>query len=284
MAVQRPEAQADTWCGELRLVFERQGQATRLSASRAQIPLAIQRPFYPEGPELCHVVLLHPPGGMVGGDQLDIALELKTGAQVLLTTPAAGKWYRSAHREALQQVHARLADGAHLEWLPQEAIVFDGARVRQSLHVELAPGATWLGWDITRFGRSARNERFLAGEWRNFTEVWRAGQPLWIDRQQLSGGSRLLDSAYGLAGQPVVGSLAWVGQPVSLAVIEAARAAWQASPRLGEAGVTRLTQGLLCRYRGPSSAEGRQWFSVVWDVLRQTFRARAACSPRIWNT
>ena len=75
MAVQRPEAQADTWCGELRLVFERQGQATRLIASRAQIPLAIQRPFYPEGPELCHVVLLHPPGGMVGGDQLDIALE-----------------------------------------------------------------------------------------------------------------------------------------------------------------------------------------------------------------
>lgn len=284
MAVQRPEAQADAWCGELRLVFERQGQATRLSASRAQIPLAIQRPFYPEGPALCHAILLHPPGGMVGGDQLEIALELKTGAQVLLTTPAAGKWYRSANREALQQVHARLADDAHLEWLPQETIVFDGARVRQSLHVELAAGATWLGWDITRFGRSACNERFLTGEWRNFTEVWRAGQPLWIDRQRIAGGSRLLDGAYGLAGQPVVGSMVWVGQAVTAELIEAARAAWQASPRLGEAGVTRLTQGLLCRYRGPSSAEARQWFTVVWDVLRQTFRARPACSPRIWAT
>jgi len=221
---------------------------------------------------------------MVGGDRLEVNLELRTGSEVLVTTPAAGKWYRSANREASQHVHTRLDEGAHLEWLPQESIVFDGARVRQSLRVELAADATWLGWDITRFGRSARNERFRHGEWRNFTEVWRAGQPLWIDRQRLCGGSRLLDSAHGLAGQPVVGSLAWVGQPVSPAAIEAARAAWQAQPRQGEAGVTRLTQGLLCRYRGPSSAEARQWFTSVWEVLRQTYRARAACPPRIWST
>ena len=284
MTAQRPATQADAWRGELRLVFERQGQATRLSASRARIPLAIQRPFYPEGPELCHALVLHPPGGMVGGDQLEIALELKTGAQALLTTPAAAKWYRSAHREALQRVHARLAEDAHLEWLPQETIVFDGARVRQSLHVELASGATWLGWDITRFGRSARNERFLSGEWRNFTEVWRAGQPLWIDRQRVAGGSRLLDGAYGLAGQPVVGSLVWVGQAVTVELIEAARAAWHAAGHIGDAGVTRLPEGLVCRYRGPSSAEARQWFGVVWDLLRRSCRLRAACPPRIWAT
>ncbi|MBI5612353.1 MAG: urease accessory protein UreD [Gammaproteobacteria bacterium] len=272
------------WRGQLDLGFARQGERTALVERRAHMPLAIQRPFYPEGPQICHVLVLHPPGGMVGGDRLEIDLDLKLGAQALLTTPSAGKWYRSARRQALQQIHARLADDAHLEWLPQETIVFDGAYVRQSQHVELAPRATWLGWDITRFGRSARNERFLTGEWRNFTEVWRDGRPLWIDRQRIAGGDRLFDATYGLAGQPVVGSLVWLGQPVVAAVIEAARAAWRASPRSGEAGVTRLTQGMLCRYRGPSSAEARQWFGEVWDLLRQTFRARPACSPRIWNT
>lgn len=283
-AAQRTVAQANAWRGELHLVFECNEQATRLSASRARIPLAIQRPFYPEGAELCHALMLHPPGGMVGGDQLEITLELKAGAQALLTTPSAGKWYRSDQRQAVQRMQAHLAEGAYLEWLPQESIVFDGACVRQCVHVKLASGATWLGWDITRFGRSARNERFLTGEWRNFTEVWRGGQPLWIDRQRITGGSRLLDGAYGLAGEPVVASLVWVGQAVTAELIEAARAAWRAAAYLGEAGVTCLPQGLLCRYRGPSSAEARQWLGAVWDLLRRTYRSRVACPPRIWRT
>lgn len=272
-----------SWHGRLELDFERHGPRTVLARSRAQMPLALQRPFYPEGPAVCHAVVLHPPGGMVGGDRLEIELDLAAHAEALITTPAAAKWYRGIS-EAGQNVTVRVAEGAHLEWLPQEAIVFDGAIAAQTLHIELAPGATWLGWDVTRFGRSARGERFRSGFWRSFAEVWRADRPLWVDRQALAGGSRLLTGAYGLAGQPVIGTLAWLGCEVSADVVAAARAAWGSQPRAGEAGVTRLTEGLLCRYRGPSSAEARAWFVAVWDLLRRAQRARPACAPRIWNT
>jgi urease accessory protein len=278
-----PAAETAGWHAELWLKFARQGERTALMERRVRMPLAIQRPFYPEGPRVCHILLLHPPGGLVGGDRLDMNLDLQAGSEVLVTTPAAGKWYRG-HRAARQVGRVCVAADAHLEWLPQESIVFDGAMADQQLRVDLAPGATWLGWDITRFGRSASGERFLHGHWRARTEVWREGEPLWIDRQQLDGGSRLLDSAYGLAGQPVVGTLAWLGMPVSPELIGAARELWTALAGPGEAGVTRLPQGLLCRYRGPSSTAARQWFVRVWDLVRHEFRDAAAQPPRIWNT
>lgn len=274
---------AATWHGRLELGFARVADCTELVKRSVCMPLALQRPFYPEGPQVCHILLLHPPGGLVGGDRLEIHLDLQLASEVLVTTPSAGKWYRSEH-EAQQVTQIQLAAGAHLEWLPQESIVFDHAHVRQQLHVELAPGATWLGWDITRFGRSASGEQFRHGQWRSQIEVWRAGEPLWIDRQQLTGGSRLLDSAYGLAGQPVIGTLAWVGQALTPLLVERARELWTTLAAEGEAGVTRLPQGLLCRYRGPSSSVARQWFMSVWDLLRREQRGRAAQPPRIWNT
>lgn len=272
-----------TWHGRLAVRLERRGGRTVLARSEARMPLALQRPFYPEGEAVCHVVALHPPGGMVGGDRLEIDIELTEAAQALITTPSAAKWYRGL-KVAEQTVSARVAPGAHLEWLPLETIVFDRAQARQTLHVELAPDATFLGWEITRFGRSARGEIFDDGSWRATTEVWRAGKPLWIDRQRLRGGSSAMRSAYGLAGQPVTASLVFVGRAVEGDVIERARAQWVTEGHHGEAGVTRLADGLLCRYRGPSSAEAREWFTAVWDVIRRHVRNRAAHAPRIWRT
>jgi urease accessory protein len=272
------------WCGELQLGFARDSGGTRLVASRARMPLALQRPFYPEGPGVCHAVILHPPGGMVSGDELIVDAELGEGSRALLTTPAAAKWYRSDGGLASQQVTLRVAAGAAGEWLPQETIVFDGARVEQRTRVELADGAHWLGWEITRFGRSACGERFESGEWRARIEVWRSGKPLWIDRQRLVGGDRLLDSAYGLAGQPVIATFTWVGGQANAELVEAARAAWDACPRAGQAGVSRLRHGLVCRYRGPSSAEAREWLVAVWDLVRRVAFGQGACPPRIWNT
>jgi urease accessory protein len=281
--VRPPAASAAGWRAELMLGFARQGERTALVDRRVCMPLAIQRPFYPEGSRVCHVLLLHPPGGLVGGDLLDMRLDLQAQSEVLVTTPAAGKWYRG-QREARQIGRVQVAADAHLEWLPQESIVFDGALADQQLRVELAPGATWLGWDITRFGRSAGGERFRSGRWRARTEVWREGEPLWIDRQQLDGGSRLLDSAYGLAGQPVIGTLAWIGKAVTPELIGKARELWTTLGETGEAGVTRLPHGLLCRYRGPSSGVAREWFVQVWDLVRRAHRGRAAQPPRIWKT
>jgi urease accessory protein len=269
------------WHGTLYLNYVRQGNATRLTSEQVKAPLKVQRPFYPEGEEVCHSVVLHTAGGMVGGDRLSLNIHLHPHAQALITTAAAAKLYRSTGLEVDQSVHIQIAEGACLEWLPQETIVFDQAIYRQDMRVDLAPGACWLGWDITRFGRTARGEKFIQGNWRSHTEVWQNDRPLWIDRQWLPGREETFHSAHGLAGCPIVGSFAFVGQPVEPDLVEKARSLWLGET--GEVGVTRLLCGLLCRYRGTSSTEARQWLMAVWQLIRATHLHRSACTPRVWQ-
>jgi urease accessory protein len=177
----------------------------------------------------------------------------------------------------------RVESGACLEWLPQETIVFAAAQYRQSLRVDLAPDALWLGWDCVRFGRSARGERFMAGNWRSHTEVWRQGEPLWIDRQYLTGDPNLLDSPHGLAGQPLVATLAWIGRSVEPEIVEKIRALQARGNYAGELGVSRGISGLICRYRGSSSLEVRRWFCEIWQLLRLSYLERPICLPRVWQ-
>lgn len=279
------------WHGSLQLVYAHHHNSTQLIHSQMQAPLKVQRSFYPEGAAVCHSVVLHTAGGIVGSDRLSQTIHLSPHAHALITTAAASKIYGSKgkshacleEQEAQQTIQIQIDTNACLEWLPQETIVFDGALYRQNLRVELAPGASWLGWEITRFGRSARGERFLHGEWRSHTEVWQQGRPLWIDRQWLPSGEEICNSPHGLAGQPIVASLAWVGQAVSPELVEKARMLWKAKDYPGEAGVTQLISGLLCRYRGSSSSEVRNWFTEVWQLLRLSFLGRAVTKPRVWQ-
>ena len=271
------------WQGSLQLKFSHRHGKTQPIHERVQAPLKVQRPFYPEGEAVCHSVVLHTAGGIVGGDRLSQAIHLEPNTHALLTTAAASKIYRSNGQQARQTINIQVDEGACLEWLPQETIVFNGAIYRQDLRVELAPGANWLGWEVTRFGRSARGEKFLQGEWRSHTEVWQQGQPLWIDRQWLPGGEETFNSLHGLAGLPVVASLAWVGQAVSPEIVDKARMLWSAQERQGEAGVTQLISGLLCRYRGSSTFEVRNWFTDVWQLLRLSLLGRPVTKPRVWQ-
>jgi len=272
-----------SWHGSLNLVYAQRGGKTQLIHNQMRSPLKVQRPFYPEGQDVCHSVVLHTAGGVVGGDHNSLNFHLEPNAKALITTATASKVYRSNGLQAKQFMQMQVDAGACLEWLPQETIVFNGAIYRQDLRVELAPKGSWLGWEITRFGRSARGERFLQGEWRSHTEVWQQGHPLWIDRQWLPGGEEIINSPHGLAGQSVVGSLVWVGQAVAPELVEKARILWANTDRLGEAGVTRLTSGILCRYRGSNSAEVRNWFTAVWQLLRLYFLGKPSCPPRVWQ-
>jgi urease accessory protein len=272
-----------SWHGSLNLVYAQRGGKTQLIHNQMRSPLKVQRPFYPEGADVCHSVVLHTAGGIVGGDRLSLNFHLEPNAQALITTAAASKIYRSNGLQAKQSIQMQVDAGATLEWLPQETIVFNGAIYRTDLRVELAPRASWLGWEITRFGRSARGERFLQGEWRSHTEVWQQGQPLWIDRQWLPGKAEIINSPHGLAGQSVVGSLVWIGQAVEPELVEAARTLWVNAECQGQAGVTRLTSGILCRYRGSNSAEVRNWFIAVWQLLRLSFLGKPSCPPRVWQ-
>ncbi|HEY9848136.1 MAG TPA: urease accessory protein UreD [Leptolyngbyaceae cyanobacterium] len=276
-----------TWHGSLQLIFNGDRNQTQLIHNQATAPLKIQRPFYPEGSEVCHSVILHTAGGVVGGDKLSLDLQLQPNAKALITTAAASKIYRSNGLQAKQNIQIKVDPGACLEWFPQETIIFNGAIYRQNLRVELAPEATWLGWEITRFGRTARGEKFLQGEWRSHTEIWQAGNPLWIDRQWLPASEKIINSPHGLAGQPIVASLAYIGQTVSPELVEKVRMLWPNelsfdSETKAEAGVTRLTKGLLCRYRGSSTTEVRNWFKNVWNLLRLSYLGRPSCYPRVW--
>jgi urease accessory protein len=274
------EVAPENWHGTLHLEFANWNGVTQLIHNAGRAPLRVQRPLYPEGEQVCHTAIVHTAGGVVGGDRLTLNLRLQPEAQALITTPAAAKVYRTNGNEACQQVWIDVAEGACLEWLPQEAIVFDGALYRQAMRVNLAPGAHWLGWEVTRFGRTARGESFTQGSWRSQTEVWQAGKPVWIDRQWLPGDQDLFMSPHGLAGCPVVGSFAWIGQSVEPEFVEKMRSLWQGT---GEVGVTRLPVGLLCRYRGQSSVEARRWFVEVWGTVRSQFFERAPHVPRIWG-
>ena len=279
------------WHGNLNLAYAYHQGKTNIIRNEVQAPLKVQRPFYPEGKEICHSVILHTAGGVVGGDRLSMDFQLEADAKTLITTATAGKIYRSSGMEARQNINIKIAKDAYLEWLPQETIVFNGAIYRQDLRVELESESSFLMWEITRFGRTARGERFVSGEWRSHVEIWQQGIPLWIDRQLVKG-EEMLISPHGLAGYPVVATLAWIGQPVTNELIEKARFIWQNMPFFhedksgeihGSAGVTKLTNGLLCRYRGKSTVAAKRWLIGVWELLRLSGCNRPICLPRVWQ-
>jgi urease accessory protein len=273
----------DRWHGNLELVYTHRQNATRITHSLSQAPLKIQRPFYPEGKEICHSIILHTAGGIVGSDLLDQKIHLQANANATITTAAAGKIYRSNGNVARQKIDISLDPQATLEWLPQETIVFSGAKYQQDLRIELASTAHFLAWDITRFGRTAKGERFIDGEWRSNTEIWRDSKPLWIDRQFLQGSEINCNSLNALAGCAIVASLIYIGQPVNKDIITQARFLWSDKGYAGEAGVTQtLGDGLLCRYRGNSTSNVRHWFTDVWDLLRSQLLNRSTIKPRVW--
>jgi urease accessory protein len=273
---------SNTWHGQLDLRFDQRNSITTLARSYASAPLKVQRPFYPEQ-GICHTVLLHTAGGIVGGDRLSSRLILDPHTQVLVTTAAAAKIYRSNGLTAHQNVEIEVGDDAHLEWLPQESIVFDRALYHQNMRVNLGAGATWCGWEVTRLGRSASGEQFLHGQWRNAIEIWQNDRPLWIERQQLDGSVEQLQSLHGLAAQTIVGTLAMIGVSVEPDLVQQARDLWTGTNAEMVCGVTRVQGGLVCRYRGSDRQEVRRWFMAVWDLVRRRYRDRAICIPRVWQ-
>ncbi|MDS4068666.1 MAG: urease accessory protein UreD [Candidatus Competibacter sp.] len=286
MSLSRTAFSNPGWQARLTLGFQRQGPRTILAQRAHQGPLQVQRPFYPEGETVCHVALLHPPGGVVGGDELRIDVALDAGAQALLTTPAAGKFYRSAGPLARQTQHLTVAPGAALEWLPQENIVYAGARVHALTRIELHGDARFLGWEILCLGRPAAGERFTTGDYRQDLELWRDGEPLYLERGRYAGGDIVLDARWGLQGQPVTATL--LCAPARPGQVEVVRAGWESLATLAAQGelatVTQLDGCLICRYLGPSAARARRFFIVAWGLLRPAILDRPPCPSRFWNT
>ncbi len=229
---------------------------------------------------MCHLYVLHPPGGVVGGDSLQIDVSAQAGSAALLTAPGATKFYRSGGALARQRIDLRVAEGATVEWLPQENIVFPGARVASQMAVHLAPGARFIGWETHCLGRPAIKEAFTRGCFDTRWVLYRAGKPLLHERLKVAGAADLARVS-GLRGWPVTATLWATG--ATDALLQRARAHL---PTLTNAslGLTLLGDLLVARYLGASTAQVRGAFEGLWRLLRTELWGRVACPPRIWAT
>lgn len=275
------------WPASLQLQLGvRQGK-TRLIRTLHEGPLRVQRPFYPEATDCCHVYLLHPPGGMVIGDRLSIEVAVAPGASSLLTTPSAGKIYgaKGAAQEQSQRVQLSVAADACLEWLPQETIVFDTANGRLETRVDLEPGARYAGWDIVRLGRAASGERFTRGQCLQSLEIWRGQQPLLIERNRIAAGGPLQANIWGLQNRNTFATFVATVSPDRELIDELAGRLDQLDTGAGDCwGITQKEDLLVTRYLGDDVALCRAGFELVWRQIREQFNGRPPVAPRIWNT
>ena len=269
-------AMREGWHASLQIAFAPRGTRTALVHRQQRGPLAVQRPFYPEG-ALCHLYLLHPPGGVVGGDRLEISAETAAGASALVTTPGATKFYLSAGPTAHQHQRLHVAGGAALEWLPQENIFFPGALGRLETRITLGAGARFIGWEIHCLGRPVIEESFDAGDLDLRYRLEREGRCLLMERLSLTAMTRR--GASGLRGAPVTATL--VATPAGARELGRSRAIIGGTD---EAAATLLDDVLVVRYLGHSTEQCRRLFIAVWAAVREGVVGCAPCPPRIWST
>ena len=276
------------WHAELRLRFEIRNGQTRAAERRHSGPLRIQKLLYPQGPSCCHALLLHPPGGIAGGDQLRLDIRLGDRAHALLTTPGAGKWYRSVYAEALQTIHLELEGRSCLEWLPQETLLFQGARARQRLKVSLDRDSRWLGWDIVQLGRLAAGEVWSQGHWAQQIRIQREGQDVWREQAEFEADAGLRHSPLGLAGHAVFATL-WICGPRLRDDPEAALTAVRSlAPEAGTLFAATWLQTpaelLVIRVLGQDCSRVRSLCERLWHTMRPWICELPPQRPRIWNT
>ena len=273
------------WHASLQLDYTLEG--TRTVARHAHNgPLRILQSLYPEGDAVCHNVLVHPPGGLVGGDTLDITATVGPGAHGLVTTPGATRFYRSTGELALQRTHLTLAEGARLEWLPLEALCYNACNAENHLTLNLAPGAECMGWDVTALGLPHAGQPFETGRFVQHIEA--PGR--WLERGVIDAADhRLLESPLGLAGQRCMASLFFVvGTPLERArrdtALDAARAVMDAHALKASAGATSPNgQVLVVRALAPQVEPAMQLLKQVRAAWRAALWQLCAEPPRIWS-
>lgn len=274
------------WHGRLELDYRRDGDTT-LAHDRHDGPLRVLQRLYPEGPGICHHVLVHPPGGMVGGDTLDITLRLAEGSHAVITSPGAARFYRSQGERAVQQLQATLAAGSRLEWLPLETLAYSGCDGENRLAFTLAEGAEMLGWDVLALGLPAAEQPFERGRYRQHLEL----PGIWLERGTLAADDAvLLDSPLGLGGQRVLGTL-WfaAGTPLTPArrdaLLDEARALAADHALARQAGATAPNDRVLVlRALAPKVEPLMDLFKAVRHRWRSQAWGLDAVSPRIWTT
>jgi len=273
-----------SWHAHLQLNYTREADRT-VARFLHDGPLRILQSLYPEGDAVCHNVLVHPPGGLVGGDTLSIDVTAAAGSHGLITTPGATRFYRSEGEAAIQRTNIKVAAGARLEWLPLEAICYSGCRAENRLNLQLEPGAELMGWDVTALGLPGANLPFERGSLLQHIEV--PGR--WRERGRIDATDlRLLQSPIGLAGHRCMASLFFIaGSAFARArresALDAARALLEVHPLRESAGVTSPQPGVIVlRVLAPVVEPAMQLLREVWRKWRAELWQMSAAPPRIW--
>jgi len=274
------------WHARLDLNFAERGGRTWLAQRQHVGPLVLQKTLYPEGQSICHGVIVHPPGGVAGGDVLTLAVSLSQQSKVLLTTPGAGKWYKANGHEASQHLIFNLQDHACFEWLPQENIMFDGSQVRFTADINLSRNARYAGWEILCFGRQAQGECWNTGTMHQNVSIRRENKRIWLERTAIVPEPALMQSIVGLGENAVSASFVIAAGAVPPEVLARCR---EIQPKLAldmlaRYGVTALPEIFSARYIGQSAQCAREYFEALWQILRPWYLGHESTRPRIWNT
>ena len=278
------------WDASLRLVFDRIDGQTKLSERAHKGPLYVQKPFYPEGKEHPHVYILHPPGGIVSGDCLEVDIEVSKGASGLVTTPGATRFYRARENNGVQTQDTQIIvrEGASFEWFPMETIIFNKANVRISTTIDLEEGGNFIGWEISCFGRPASSDLFTEGAFYQNYFLRINGQPQFVDHLSIEGGTEsVLSDCSGFRGNTVSGFIL-IGPFLDSEEVfqESLRSAYEAID-LDESDLTaisKVSNFFVGRYLGNSADTAKKIFLSWWSVLRPFLLNRPPCAPRIWST
>lgn len=271
------------WLAHLHLTFGPRQHKTAMLHYEHVGPLRVQRPFYPEPDGCCHIYLLHPPGGMVIGDQLKLNVNAQPHSQVLLTTPSAGKIYGAKGASEIQSQTINIdIDNACVEWLPQETIVFNGANGVLTTRINLKNNGKYFGWDIVRLGRAASGETFKVGCCLQHLEIWREGVPYFIEKNRMEASAPIQAATWGLQGKNTSGTLL-ATLVVTRDMIDVLVEELSLNT-LSHWGLTQKKDVFIARYLGDSVSECRQGFEIIWRYIRPLLNSKAAVTPRIWNT
>ncbi len=271
------------WPAKLSLGFDYNGVKTRMHRMEFYGPLRVQRPFYPEG-EVCHIYLLHPPGGLVSGDDLVIDMACTAKSHALVTTPSAGKIYKADSQKGIQKQLINIdVDNGTVEWLPMETIVFDGAHGRLETRVNLHGDARFVGIDVFCLGRPKSDLPFMSGSVEQRLAIYQDNTPVLLERQCIAADDPLIQAMSGFQGHLVSGTMVVAGlQGAEQESLTRIRETFSHVP--GTLSASFRMGILVIRYLGDCSEQAQQQLRYCWTLIRPLLLGIEACPPRIWNT
>ncbi|WP_104471151.1 urease accessory protein UreD [Acinetobacter indicus] len=276
------------WFAQLELGFKGAENRTVLEHRKHHGPVRVQKMLWPEKTGVCHAIIVHPPAGIAGGDHLTFQMSAEQAAHALVTTPGAGKWYKTNQKQAFQHIDITVKDASIFEWLPQETMLFNGAHANSETRVVLDDSASFIGWDMLVLGRQARHETFTEGSYQNRFQLYRNNKLLITDRLSFSGNDRWLSSCLGMNGHAVMASF-WAVPP------EKFRSKFYLDQQIDQirelimrmdikVTLTLLDDVVTARYLGDDVRQCHDAFAAIRAKLRHYWFDLDEEFPRIWRT